>query len=262
MNTDHTQPSPGWRGIFATLIGLFALLLIGGMQLHQSEGRQQHQRVREQLRAVSELKAHQISEWRNERTADGQVAADNSFLIAAADAFLQGKSDGVALRQLMLSLKENYHYRDVMLLDAAGNLRLSLETRRTAFTEGLVDDIELAHQSHRAIQTDLHLDSEKVTPHAEIIAPLQLGQGTSLRRIGTLLLQVDPKISLLPKLGNWPQPTKTAETLLVRRDGDQVLFLSEVHQRSGVALIERLRRLAPWLVAVRAGGRAAAGYGD
>ena len=104
--------------------------------------------------------------------------------------------------------------------------------------------------------TDLHPDPESVIPHADVVVPLQLGPPGATRRIGNLLLQIDPQVFLFPTLQSWPVPSQTAETLLVRRDGEQVLFLNEVRLRAGSALTFRIpesRTNTPSVMAVFAG---------
>ena len=48
------------------------------------------------------------------------------------------------------------------------------------------------------------------------------------RPLGVLALQIDPETYLYPFIKRWPTPSQTAETLLVRRDGNDVLFLNEL----------------------------------
>src|SRR3546814_2273163 len=61
----------------------------------------------------------------------------------------------------------------------------------------------------------------------------------------------------------WPTTSASAETLLVRRDGDSVLFLNELRHRSGTALRLRLplqgTNAVPALIAVTGEARVAEG---
>ena len=51
-----------------------------------------------------------------------------------------------------------------------------------------------------------------------------------------LVLQVNAHDFLFPLIRAWPTPSPTAETLLVRREGDEVVFLNELRHRKGTAL--------------------------
>ncbi len=59
---------------------------------------------------------------------------------------------------------------------------------------------------------------------------------TASRPVGTLILRIDPESYLYPYLKQWPTPSETAETLLVRREGEEVVFLNELRFRRGTAL--------------------------
>lgn len=54
--------------------------------------------------------------------------------------------------------------------------------------------------------------------------------------IGALLLRVNTKDSIEPMIQNWPGMGKTGETLLVRRDDENVIFLNNLRHRGGSAL--------------------------
>jgi len=55
-----------------------------------------------------------------------------------------------------------------------------------------------------------------------------------------LVLQADPALFLFDYLNTWPVPSRTAETLLFRRDGSDLLFISPLRHRSGPPLSERI----------------------
>ncbi len=75
------------------------------------------------------------------------------------------------------------------------------------------------------------------TPHGAIlidaVAPILDPEGRSIA-IG--IYRTDPQSLLFPLIQTWPTPSQTAETLLVRRDGDDVLFLNDLRHRANTAL--------------------------
>ncbi len=70
--------------------------------------------------------------------------------------------------------------------------------------------------------------------------------------IGFVILRIDPVKFLFPLIQAWPTPSPSAETLLVRREGDDVLFLNELRHRQGTAMKLRLPLRTPGLPAARA----------
>ena len=60
------------------------------------------------------------------------------------------------------------------------------------------------------------------------------------RPLGVLVLRIDPEKYLYPLINHWPTPSRTAETVLVRRDGNDVLFLNELRDDKKSALTLRV----------------------
>lgn len=137
--------------------------------------------------------------------------------------------------------------------------RLSLLTgqRRLGATEGthqLHDDARAALTAtlsqRQPVLTDLHLDPESGLVHVGAVAPLlgiPVGQadGESAGAddsgpVGAIILQTDAREYLYPLIQTWPSNSQTAETLLVERSGDDVLFLNDLRHTVGAALSLRV----------------------
>ncbi|NMC73667.1 MAG: PAS domain S-box protein, partial [Geobacteraceae bacterium] len=67
-----------------------------------------------------------------------------------------------------------------------------------------------------------------------------------------LVLRSDASSFLFPLIQRWPIPSKSAESLLVRREGDHVLYLNELRHRSGTELSLRFPLSRTDLPAARA----------
>ena len=64
----------------------------------------------------------------------------------------------------------------------------------------------------------------------------------SARRVGTIIVVIDAYTYLFPALQSWPIPSKTAETLLFRQDGDDVLFINDIRHKTNAALNFRVHK--------------------
>ena len=54
--------------------------------------------------------------------------------------------------------------------------------------------------------------------------------------IGIIVLDVNVKNSIEPLIRSWPGMGKTGETLLVRREGNNIVYLNDLRHRQGAAL--------------------------
>ena len=59
-------------------------------------------------------------------------------------------------------------------------------------------------------------------PRISVIAPLRAGDVI----VGHIVLRSDPERLIFPMLRRWPSPSPTAETLLVTREGDYLLYIT------------------------------------
>ncbi len=54
--------------------------------------------------------------------------------------------------------------------------------------------------------------------------------------VGIIILRIDPDQLLYPLIRQWPVPSQTAETYLVRREGREVMYLTDLKRRKETAL--------------------------
>ena len=239
MSLPDTPP----RWLISILLLVLIALSLGGVQLYQLEKQRQIQQVGDQLQAISELKSRQLLEWRQERIADGQVLSDDNSFVATVDAFLQGKTaaEPVAARLhgRLQSVQSHYHYLDALILDNEGLVRFNLRDQTGSWQDYSFLQIEITHSIRQAALTSFHLDATAASINAEVIVPLVASEGARTKRVGTLLLRIDPARFLYPTLRNWPLPSQTAQTQLVRRDEDQTVFINGRGDQPGTS--ERLR---------------------
>ena len=83
------------------------------------------------------------------------------------------------------------------------------------------------------------METEQPHPHISVVTPLFNPQGDPTP-IGAVILICDAARFLYPLIQSWPTPSKTAESLLVQKDGDDVLFLNELRHQKDTALKLRI----------------------
>ncbi|MBI4775463.1 MAG: PAS domain S-box protein, partial [Deltaproteobacteria bacterium] len=100
-----------------------------------------------------------------------------------------------------------------------------------------------------------HVDPEYPSPHLSVVVPLFSGKDRRTA-VGALVLVCEAAQFLYPLIQSWPTPSDTAETLLVQKDGDDVLFLNELRHQKDTALKLRIPvSRADLPAAMAAGGR-------
>ena len=212
---------------------LFAVLGIvaSGYFFFVSQERSIRAQAEKELLAIAQLQAGQIKHWRDEQFADGRIMMRDPLTIARIKDYLE-TSD---LQQLKKNLKQwlallHGKYLGVFLLDPAGRTVLSVSGGEDA----TLYDRKLAGEAvrRRAVMMSDFVRHERThETHIDLVVPLIVKEGGNARVLAILVLEIDPNDFLFPLMESWPMLRETGEILLVRRDGDDVLYLNELRFR-------------------------------
>ena len=195
-----------------------------------------------ELKAVADMKVNQIVNWREERVGDAKIIFENPFIASSAQ-LLIGNPENLELKAKVLvwmsAVKKYSLYESAFLLDPKGSIRLSVSDKKGSICPYTGQMIEEAARTRKIVLTDLHRSQPLDSIHIGLIIPILAPDTHKPPLAALLLLQIDPSRFLYPLVQEWPTPSKSAETLLVRREGEEVVFLNELRHRKGTALTLR-----------------------
>ena len=227
------------RGPLALFLGTVVIILLGGHLFLRQQFLDARQSAQGGLAAIAELKASEISQWHRERL-DGASRMTRSNLVQGRLRRFLGGAQETGLKAEVLDwmvqqVRGDYSW--AALFDARGKFLLGTPDGSPFTRENLDwEQVARALQSRDKQVMDLHQDPDQPNAHLSLWIPLlSEGKGDS-RPYGVLLLVVDPRRFLFPLLEPWPGSGATGETLLVRREGDQVVYLNELRHRAGAPL--------------------------
>jgi two-component system cell cycle sensor histidine kinase/response regulator CckA len=227
--------SPSSRLMYLVMALVAVVILVGGYVFYYFHDQQMRQRIDDGLLVMAQLKAAQIAEWRAERLMDANVLVGSPFFAEGVEKYLAAPTDTEAKDKILARLAvigKAYPYRDMLLVDVNGKVLLSLNDSVNRLSDISLAQLAVAIKEHKAVFTDFHYPPDGNSPHLDVIAPLFPWEQDSPQAIGAVVFCIDPSRYLYPLLQSSPMPSETAETLLVERDGDQVLCLNELrHQR-------------------------------
>ncbi|MFH1116173.1 MAG: PAS domain S-box protein [Pseudomonadota bacterium] len=238
-----------WPVLFLVLTMAFVAL---GYLYYLNEMQSAGDHAYEDLHAIAELKIIQIQEWRRERIAGLRMLVASPYFSEAVAEFVQRPDAGDSksrLRQRLTTVRNDYRYEDALLAGLGGEILLSAKGESRTLDPTARQTVEDALSSGRAVFGALYRCSVCGRIHIDAAAPI-LGAGD--RPVAVLVFRIDPETDLYPLIQSWPTPSKTAETLIVRKDGDHVLFLNQLRHRADRALRLREPLTKTYLPAVRA----------
>ena len=222
----------------------FVLLILGigaaGYGFLKTQKISLHQSAEQQLQSVAELKLRQIVEWRQDQLLECSELADSHFFADGVARWLAEAqpADADDIRARLRALQSHYNYTDIMVADPTGKMRLSLSGRLEPLHPAASEALAAAFRDRKPVLTDLHADGHGI-PHLAAIAPL-FADDSAGKPTAAVILESGASHFLYPLIQSWPTPSPSAETLLVRRDGDSVLFLNELRHQTNTALNLRI----------------------
>lgn len=225
----------------AALVG--SLIMITGLVYMRTEQRAARDSIRAVLDSVANLKAAQISSWREERLSEGRFLQRTPAVAADIAAFLAQPSDAAARARVLgwlEPIKAGERYESILLFDATGTLRFIVGDRAVLPTDP-PEQLRPGSSGPAATLGDLERDPESGRVHFDVRVPIlpPAGAGTPAAPIATLILRLNPNFFLFPLIRQWPVPSPSAENLLVRREGDDLLLLNELRHHPNSALTVR-----------------------
>jgi PAS domain S-box-containing protein len=230
----------------AALAVVFAFLAAGivgtGYLYYRSYGQHHRIEVEQQISAIAELKVEELVHWRNERLEDAALFHKNAAFCALVNRYFEQPPDRETQDQIHIwlsSFQTAHQYDCVMLLDA-GFAKRMIEPDRPERIASFISPGNVASlRAGEAVFEDFYWNDVNEHIYLKVLVPI-LDEANDGRLTGILAMRIDPGQYLYPLIQRWPTPSTTAETLLVRKEGNDALFLNELRFQKNAPLKLRI----------------------
>ena len=245
----QTPSFPLWSLLGALLAVL--VILTSGPAWFRYQELSLRERANHELEVIARLKAEQIANWRKERLSDAAVITESRLFEQFSGEWLSGSLPERRSETLerLRPFTRHYGYTDVLVLDAQGKVRLSLSGREHTLARETREALDDAWHRRGAALSELHGGPDN---RVEIDAVAPLLDRTGRTPLGAIVLRSDARDFLFPALQTLPLASPSAETELVRRDGQDAVFLNPLRHRADTALTLRIPLSMTDVPAVRA----------
>lgn len=243
------------RYIFAaTFVCLAAGLIVAGILYHRNFEKHYRAEAGRVLSAVAGLKAAEVGHYRRIQLEHAAIFVDNTAFYGLLRSYLADRRDKnleSQLREWLAHISSSGSHDQVRILDARGAALLSFPVSIPALNPVVARQAAESIRTGRAGFTDFYRNENDNTIHLAVTAPIIDLKGKK-QPLGVIVFRTDLSKYLYPVLQRWPVPSLTAETLLVRRDGGDALFLTPLRFRKDAPLKMRIPLGRTEVPAVRA----------
>lgn len=204
-----------------------------------------------ELSSIADLKVAEIVSWNEHQALSAKLLARDAGLADNVHRRLtSGQYPGVPKDGFLYLLNEIYG-SEITVFSNTGKKVLSYpsDAVKVQYQEH-AEYLQESFRSRKVVFAGFHLHGEKKTISFAYFFPV-FGADSTASPLAVGLIRVNPSDYLYPLIQSWPTPSKTAETLLFRKDGDAVMFLNELRHRKNTALSLRIPLSQTNVIAVK-----------
>ncbi|GAB3192383.1 putative bifunctional diguanylate cyclase/phosphodiesterase [Hydrogenophaga aquatica] len=189
-----------------------------------------------QLRAVADAKAQQLWDWHQERMGNTLLVQNSPDLL---EHWLHWHDTGATshlfdLQQRLRLFVSSVHFSRAAVVDLDGHEVWYPAKPDTALDSQLREGVNAALESGLPQRVGPWLDASG-TVRLAFLAPFALDGDHP----AVVVLHVDPPIHFHPALQSWPVPHQSAESILFRQEGDELIALSPMRHAPDAVLRQR-----------------------
>lgn len=246
----HTPVRDGGIPFALGAVLIATALVVAGFSYYRRLESALERSTREQLAAVASLRATEVADWRRERLADAAFFFEAEFVAQHVQSLFTDPDPARAVAETLgwlELLKAGNRYEEVLIIDRNLQPRLGLPTTPRALDPATRASVQRAFEANRVLMTDLQPGRVGGSLQIDVLIPVRSPGGDPgiVGAEAVILLRLNPQTFLFPHLQNWPVPSPTAETLLLRAEGNEYLALNDLRLGTNTAMALRITGLRP-----------------
>lgn len=221
---------------------LAAAILLTSYVYYQGYEKNYKAEIDHQLMAISDLKVNELVAWKTERMGDAGVFFHNPLFSSRVRHLINDVNDTETREELKIWLEKELGYRQynrVYIMDTTGTPLLSVPGSVSQVEPAVSRELPQILESGNITILDFYRDEADQKIYLTIISPLYDDQDSG-QPLGFLAFRVDPGVYLFPFIRGWPGPSTSAETLFVRQEGNEVVYLNDLRFGNNSALTLRV----------------------
>ena len=208
------------------------------------------------MTSIADIKQADIETWLNERALATERHANNYLFITYLEEDLVHVDEYsdiqsrllVDIENTLYNYQDDFLYKSFTLVDASGEIVLSTEynmvgrkitspyvtaplTNDTAY----IDDIQLSPDGVYVMRFS-----------SPVYSSTYIGEAATQPPIGVVVVELNMENTLYPIIRSWPGMGETGETLLARREGDEVVFINQLRHVPNAPLTLKISADSDW----------------
>jgi signal transduction histidine kinase/CheY-like chemotaxis protein len=193
-----------------------------------------------EITSIAKLKVDQLSDFRNERYSEARFLEGNRTFINSVISLIR-TTDSTYSREVndwLYPISNNHNYKSISIIDAISGKKIFSIGKDQPHTAIFQQKANECLTGGKIIFDDLMETPEGII--LPVYTPLIQTIGEDTFRTAVVEFILDPYEGLFDLMQSMPSAGNTGEILIVRKDGDHVLFLNELRFKKNTSLKLRL----------------------
>ncbi|MCX6240092.1 MAG: PAS domain S-box protein [Bacteroidia bacterium] len=210
-------------------------IVIAGYQYYKNFEQNFKINIKNQLRLIADLKVVEVEHWIGDQRADAETIFGNKVFTQYIKSYFKSPKDGNAEREIKVWMKEfqiGFNFDVVKLIDPQLVKKIiipeAVEQTLAYFSPGNIDSLK----ANKLVFVDFYYNELKQKIFLKVLIPIIDGH----KLIAIVELRIDPRPWLYPILTQLSVPGETSETFILRREGNEVVYLNDLKFRKNAAL--------------------------
>jgi PAS domain S-box-containing protein len=228
--------TPGFPKILILLFFIVTIIIIViGISYYNNQREEIRQEKYDELSAISFLKIKQISDWRNERLSDVFVFTENRiFTKSLVELFRHPENKELAydIKKSLSGSLFHYKYKDIILIDINANVIISVNDSIEKLNDISITNFKESINSRKPVFSNIYFCNVCGATHLDIISSIYDND----KLIAGIIYRIDPGTFLFPLIQSLTIPSKSFESLLITRDGNDIVYINELRHKKNTIL--------------------------
>lgn len=217
------------------------IILAGGALFYHVQKKELIKKKGLELSSVADLKVQQLDDYRKERFSEARFLFGNQTFIKTVKDYIESSDTAQEkeIKDWIMPILANHSYSAISIVDAKTKKNVLIYGNDQFFNTGNIESEAVSCSDSGKILFGL-LTSHPKGVFLPLFAPLSLSQGRSSKKVAVVVFIIDPVVRLFNLMESFPSKNKTGEILVVRKEGDSILFLNELRFKKSTALNFRI----------------------
>jgi len=201
------------------------LIIIAGYILYWQQKNVLRQEKSNELSAISELKVNQLVHWHQERLSEASFFSGNVPYTHYAHEIIRGNEEAkVFFRDVLKQIMTIKRYENIIMISEKGKILFSVFPDSVPMDPATIEYAKKVFGNGSLAIRDFYFCPRHDRVHFDILAPIF----DQKEVIAALVFRINPGDYLYPLIKMWPTPSKSAETYIIRQNGDSGYYLNDL----------------------------------